>query len=124
MSRAIDTEARVIGPGFYAQVWAVVRLVPAGRVTTYGDVGTMLGSARIARQVGYALAGLPADTDVPWQRVVNARGVVSFRGDLGRAGLQGALLRAEGVAVSDDGRLDLARFRWDYPGITVPYRGP
>jgi methylated-DNA-protein-cysteine methyltransferase-like protein len=116
-------EPRVIGPGFYQLVYAVVRLVPPGRVTTYGDVATMLGSPRVARQVGWALANLEEGSDVPWQRVVNAHGMVSWRGDLGRASLQEALLRAEGVALQPGGKLDLEALRWDYPGIVVPYRG-
>ncbi len=123
MPRTADiVEPRVIGPGFYERVYEVVCLVPAGHVTTYGDVGTILGSPRVARQVGWALANLASD-QVPWQRVVNAHGMVSWRGDLGRASLQEALLRAEGVIIGADGRLDLAAYRWSYPGITVPYNG-
>ncbi|MCC6624607.1 MAG: MGMT family protein [Deltaproteobacteria bacterium] len=109
--------------GFYARVYAVVSMVPAGRVTTYGDVGTILGSPRVARQVGWALAALPPDTRVPWQRVINAHGTVSWRGELARAALQEALLRAEGVAIDERGRLDLPALRWHYPGVIVPYRG-
>lgn len=117
-------EARVIGPGFHEKVYAVVRLVPRGWVTTYGDVGTMLGSARIARQVGWALASLPAEhADVPWHRVINAHGMVSYKGDLERAGRQEALLRAEGHVLDADGRLDLESRRYRYPGVAVPFRG-
>lgn len=114
-------EPRVIGPGFYDKVYAVVRMVPPGWVTTYGDVGTILGSPRVARQVGWALANLEPGRDVPWQRVVNAHGMVSWRGDLARASLQEALLRAEGVVIDADGRLDLKALRWSYPGVVVPY---
>jgi methylated-DNA-protein-cysteine methyltransferase-like protein len=116
-------EPRVIGPGFHEDVYAVVRLVPPGHVTTYGDVGTMLGSARIARQVGWALSSLPPTlTDVPWHRVINARGTVSFRGDLVRATQQETLLKIEGIILDEDGRLDLEAHRYRYPGIAVPYR--
>lgn len=115
-------EARVIGPGFHEKVYAVVRLVPKGWVTTYGDVGTVLGSARIARQVGWALASLPAEhADVPWHRVINAHGMVSYKGDLERAGRQEALLRAEGHVLDADGRLDLEARRYRYPGVAVPF---
>jgi len=126
MPRNADlSEPKVIGPGFYERVYAVVCLVPPGHVTTYGDVGTMLGSPRVARQVGWALANLGPEIShsVPWQRVINAHGMVSWRGDLARASLQEALLRAEGVVVAADGKLDLAAYRWSYPGITVPYHG-
>ena len=75
----------------YEAVWALVRTIPSGRVMTYGQVATLLGSPRGARQVGFAMfyAGL---TDVPWHRVVNARGEISPGGHPDRpafcAGLQ------------------------------------
>ena len=115
-------EPRVIGPGFYDNVYAVVRLVPRGHVTTYGDVGTILGSPRVARQVGYALANLRDDSDVPWHRVVNEKGMVSWHGDLTRATVQEQMLAAEGVPVDADGKLDLKSHRDTYPGVKVPYK--
>lgn len=102
---------RVVTAGFHARVYAVVRRCPPGRVTTYGDVAAALGSPRVARHVGWALAAL-RDDDVPWHRVINARGRISFKGDSPRAILQEARLRAEGVVFSDTGRVDLKRLRW------------
>ncbi len=100
------------------RVWAVTSLVPPGAVTTYGDVGSVLGSPRFARQVGWALAALgPAETDVPWHRVINAQGRISHRGDIARATEQLARLEAEGVLFSDAGTCDLAGLRWDYPRL-------
>lgn len=111
----MTAEPRVVGPGFRARVYAVVRRVPPGFVTTYGDVATVLGSPRVARHVGYALAALQ-DDDVPWQRVINAQGRISHRGDLVRAELQRRLLEAEGVAFGPDGRVaDFGRRRWRFP---------
>lgn len=109
------TEPRVVGPGFRERVYAVVRDVPAGRLTTYGDVGAVLGSPRVARQVGFALAALPVDTEVPWHRVINAQGRISARGDVLRPDDQRLRLEAEGVAFDASGRCDLAALRWDYP---------
>jgi methylated-DNA-protein-cysteine methyltransferase-like protein len=66
---------------FYAQVYAVVRRIPAGKVTSYGRVAQMLGRANAARAVGYALSALrdqPQQEPVPWQRVVNAQGRISI----------------------------------------------
>lgn len=108
------SEPRVVGPGFRQRVYDVVRRVPSGAVTTYGDVGSVLGSPRVARQVGFALAALPPDTDVPWHRVINAKGMVSARGETDRAVLQEALLRAEGVHFDAAGRCKLAQLRYDY----------
>ena len=110
-------EPRVCKPGFHGRVAAAVRLVPPGRVTTYGDVAGVLGSPRVARQVGWALAALPAGSDVPWHRVINAQGRISHRGELVRASEQRRLLEAEGVLLSDSGRLDLASLRWDWPEL-------
>src|SRR5262245_29930842 len=65
---------------FHEAVWAMVRRVPRGRATSYGAVAAFLGSPRAARGVGYALAALPADNDVPWWRVLNHAGEVSIKG--------------------------------------------
>lgn len=109
----IEDEPRVVSAGFHGRVYAVVRGVPPGRVTTYGAVGAALGSARVARQVGWALAAL-RDDSVPWHRVLDARGRISDRGDADRAALQRALLLAEGVVFTGD-RVDLATFRHPLP---------
>lgn len=104
-------------PTFYEQVYAVVRRIPRGRVTTYGRVATMLGRANAARAVGFALASLgmryhvaPA---VPWQRVINYAGRISIPDMDGGATRQAELLRSEGVVVSDDLRVDLNIYLWE-----------
>jgi len=104
----------VVGPGFHRQVWDVVRQVPAGCVTTYGDVATILGSPRVARHVGWALAALTPEEEptVPWHRVINAQGRISHRGDFLRPEEQIARLEAEGVVFDERGRCDLKRHRW------------
>lgn len=87
---------RIVGPGFHAKVHVLVRTVPAGAVTTYGDLAQALGSKNVARHVGYAMAGLPAGSDVPWWRVVAAAGRITAPGSA-RAREQAKRLRAEGV---------------------------
>ena len=101
--------ARVVGPGFHERVYALVARIPKGRVSTYGDLAAALGYRNAARQVGWALAAIPADHDgLPWHRVVNAKGLVSLRAD-GRPGREQAQrLRSEGVELTDGGRV--ARF--------------
>lgn len=96
----------------YRRIYAVVRRVPAGRVTTYGEVAELAGLPGHARQVGYALHALRDADDVPWQRVVNARGEVSTRSEPGMEGLQRRILEAEGVVFDARGRIDLDRHRW------------
>ncbi len=63
----------------YPRIYSVVRRIPNGRVATYGQIARLAGLPGGARQVGYALHALDEDSDVPWQRVVNARGRVSSR---------------------------------------------
>ncbi len=94
--------ARVVTRGFHERVFTLVARVPAGFVTTYGDVAEALGLRRVARQVGWALAALPAKRkDVPWQRVVNGKGEISVVDPTRQA----RLLRKEGVAVDARGRV-------------------
>ena len=106
------SEPRVLRPGFNQAVYRVVRQVPAGQVTTYGDVGAVLGSPRVARQVGFALAAL-RDDSVPWHRVINAKGTISFRGDTPRGVMQRQRLEAEGIVFDERGRVDLKTLRWN-----------
>jgi methylated-DNA-protein-cysteine methyltransferase-like protein len=106
---------------FFDRVYDVVRQVPHGRVTTYGDVSRALtGTARSARTVGWALHGLPWEMleTVPWWRVVNARGRISTSCQQHPATEQRRRLEDEGVAFGDDERIDLERFGWDaeHPG--------
>ena len=96
----------------YQRIYRIVRRIPKGRVATYGQVAALAGLKGHARQVGYALHALPDGEDVPWQRVVNARGEISLRGDNENDRLQRMLLEDEGVTFDRKGRIDLVRFRW------------
>lgn len=103
-----------VGPA-YQRIYRVITAIPPGCVATYGQVAALAGLPGHARQVGYALAALPNESDIPWQRVVNARGEVSPRaGDPGLAqGYQRHLLEEEGVVFDQRGRIDLERFQWE-----------
>lgn len=97
----------------YERIYLVVNQVPAGQVTTYGDVARIVGGSCDARLVGYAMADLgkwPTSRDVPWQRVINAQGGISTRGQRQRE-----ILEAEGLTFNEKGRVDLARYRWPGP---------
>lgn len=97
---------------FSRDVMRVVSRIPRGRVCSYGDVATLAGRARAARGVGSALQSLPDDVEVPWWRVINARGGISPGGGLHRARLQRVLLEKEGVRFDDAGRVDWQRSGW------------
>ena len=97
----------------YARFYDVARQVPAGRITTYGTVAREAGLAGRARQVGYAMAALSGAHDVPWHRVVNAKGEVSKRtGGSAFEEIQRVMLEAEGVEFDARGRIDLERYGW------------
>jgi methylated-DNA-protein-cysteine methyltransferase-like protein len=98
---------------FDQRVYRLVAQIPVGQLATYGQIAELLGAYGLARQVGWALRRLPLPSTVPWQRVVNAQGLISM--DPSRQGsdwIQRELLLAEGIAVAADGRLPLAAHRW------------
>ncbi len=96
---------------FFQRVYQLVAQVPPGRVVTYGQIARALGVPRGARAVGWAMRQCP--DDLPWHRVVNARGDVSPRSADSHIGLQRALLEEEGVCGDLSGHIDLDRYGWD-----------
>lgn len=97
--------------GFRAAVYAAVRRIPHGRVLGYGHVAALLGRARAARQVGYALAALEPGSTVPWWRVTRSDGSIALQGDPIRGPTQRARLTDEGLQMHQD-RVDMGRCRW------------
>jgi methylated-DNA-protein-cysteine methyltransferase related protein len=93
----------------FAEVYAVARKVPPGRVTTYGAIARALGLPNGARQVGWAMAICP--DDVPAHRVINASGRLS--GTEQGVALRRALLEDEGVRFSAAGSISLRRYLWE-----------
>nr|WP_024967285.1 MGMT family protein [Pantoea sp. IMH] len=95
---------------FQQRIWQIIAAIPYGKVTTYGDVARLAGSPRAARQVGGVLKRLPADTTLPWYRVINRMGEISLTGnDLER---QRRALLNEGIEVSPAGKIVLNSYRW------------
>jgi methylated-DNA-protein-cysteine methyltransferase-like protein len=94
------------------RIWQVVAAIPAGKVATYGGIAQKAGLARAARRVGFALRGLPADTRIPWHRVVNAQGRISLPEGSTAHRTQRDRLQSEGVSFKTNGAIDLCRFRW------------
>jgi len=99
------------GSGAYEKVWAAIARIPRGKVATYGQVAALAGFPKQPRLAGYALANCPRDTKIPWQRVINAQGKISFPPRSAAYRRQKSLLAKEGVALMN-GRVDLARYRW------------
>ena len=108
----------------YARIYAVVQRIPRGKVATYGQVAELAGIPRHARQVGYAMHALPHGSDVPWHRVVNAKGEVSPRSVAEWADIQRDLLEDEEVYLDARGRIDLRQHRWRPPRRRSTVRVP
>ena len=107
--RSTYTDRRV--PAVYDRVLEVVRQIPSGQVATYGQIAMIVGNCT-PRMVGYCMASLDPDSDVPWQRVINAQGRISPRGAGDGAMRQRQLLIAEGVEFSDADRISFRKFGW------------
>lgn len=90
-------------------VWQVVRGIPRGHVLTYGDVARLAGMSRAARRVGQAMRRAPRGMKLPWHRVVNAQGRISFPAESSGYRQQKERLQEEGV-VFIEGRIDLERY--------------
>jgi methylated-DNA-protein-cysteine methyltransferase-like protein len=112
-----DTELDLIRDDlteFSDRVYWLVQQVPPGRVVNYGQIALYAGSAGAARAVGTLMRNSLANgVEVPWQRVINASGGISFKGDFARAELQRRLLEDEGVVFGGNAKCDLARYRWE-----------
>jgi len=96
----------------YQRIYKTVKRIPRGRVATYGQIATLAGLDGHARQVGYALHSLPSGVNIPWHRVINAKGEISPRSAGDSHELQRMLLEDEGVEFALDGRVDLKKFKW------------
>jgi methylated-DNA-protein-cysteine methyltransferase related protein len=98
---------------FRKRIYGVVAAIPEGRVATYGQVAALAGRPGAARQVGYALAAAPRAMQLPWQRVINAKGEISPRADSADQDYQRVLLEAEGVQFDLHARISLSEYGWD-----------
>ncbi|MFH1446647.1 MAG: MGMT family protein [Chloroflexota bacterium] len=96
----------------YERIYDMVRKIPPGKVATYGQIAMLVGGCS-ARIVGYAMAALRDSqyADVPWQRVINARGQISMHG-IG-SNVQRMMLEEEDIVFDSRGRIDLNFYRWE-----------
>lgn len=97
----------------YDRIYATVRQIPWGKVATYGQIADLTGLYAKARLVGYALFQVDLQDDLPWHRVINAKGEISYScqrrgGDY----LQKILLEEEGIQFKPNGKIDLQIYRW------------
>ena len=93
------------------EIWRIVHSIPRGRVTSYGVVAKLAGLPRGARLVGHVLANLPEGSALPWHRVVNSRGTISFPIGSERHREQRERLMTEGVSFRSE-KIDWRQFGW------------
>lgn len=98
---------------FFERVYEVARLIPIGRVTSYGAIAKYLGAARSARMVGWAMNGSGVKEDVPAHRVVNRKGILTGKHHFKGTNLMQQLLESEGIVVEDNQIVDFEKVFWD-----------
>lgn len=110
-------KAKISAPkqySFFEDVWQVARLVPKGRVTTYGAIATYLGTKLSARMVGWAMNGAHlVKPKVPAHRVINRNGMLSGRMHFGTPTMMQKLLEKEKIKVKDDKVVDFEKLFWN-----------
>ena len=103
-------------PSFFEKVYSVVRMIPLGRVSSYGAIASYLGTAGSARMVGWAMNASHATSEnVPAHRVVNRKGLLTGKHHFGTPTLMQQLLESEGIEIIDDQVQDFEKYFWD-PG--------
>lgn len=98
---------------FFEKVYEVVRLIPEGRITSYGAIAKFLGAARSARMVGWALNNSHNLEGIPAQRVVNRKGMLTGKNHFGGTTAMQQLLEAEGIKVEENQIVEFSKLFWD-----------
>jgi methylated-DNA-protein-cysteine methyltransferase related protein len=112
--REIETTIMPIRPhrqATYFRIWESVGKIPSGKVSTYGGIAHLSGYPEQPRLVGYALHGLPMDSTVPWHRVINAQGKISFPNGSRAFREQKEKLEGEGIEFIED-KINLNKYGW------------
>ncbi|WP_299763950.1 MGMT family protein [uncultured Dokdonia sp.] len=107
MKYSVETES------FFDKVYAVTKLIPYGRVTSYGAIAKYLGAARSSRMVGWAMNGAGKHPDVPAHRVVNRVGMLTGKMHFGSSNAMEQMLAEEGIQVEDDKVVNFKKYFWD-----------
>ncbi|MCH1930032.1 MGMT family protein [Shewanella sp. A25] len=107
----MDDQASVQSVHPMAKIWQVVALIPAGKVISYGKVADFAGLPGRARYVSKALKGAPEHVALPWFRVLNSQGKISFEKNSANFQEQMELLRLDGIVVNC-GKVDLSEYEW------------
>ena len=98
---------------FYQKVYEIVKMIPSGRVTTYGLIAKYLGSVKSSRVVGYAMNASHQNSDIPAHRVVNRVGILTGKHHFSGTTLMKNLLESEGVKIQNDRVVNFKKVVWD-----------
>lgn len=104
--------------GFFSRVYEVTKLIPFGRVTSYGAIAKYLGTPRSARMVGWALNASHLDDSIPAHRVVNRNGLLSGKHHFKGSNLMQQLLENENIKVENNQVVAFEKYFWD-PNIKL-----
>ena len=104
---------RKINDNFFEKSYAVARLIPFGKVTSYGAIAKYLGAARSARMVGWAMNATHYDDSVPAHRVVNRKGLLTGKHHFDGTNLMQQLLESEGIKIVDNQIQDFEKVFWN-----------
>lgn len=96
----------------FALIYEVVKKIPAGKVTTYGQIAHMIGNPHFSQVVGFALHSNPSQSEIPCHRVVNRFGGLAEAFVFGGINEQHTLLEKEGITFMEDGKVDLKKYMW------------
>ena len=105
---------------FFENVYQVVKLIPEGKVTSYGAIAKYLGTAKSSRMVGWAMNNARSDVSIPAHRVVNRQGLLTGKHHFGINNEMQTLLENEGIKVEKDQILDFKNHFWD-PTIELQF---
>ena len=94
------------------QIYGMVSRIPEGKVATYGQIAKLIGYPNHARYIGRALSDLENNSNVPWHRVINAKGKISPRGLDGCDDYQRIILEDENIVFNDKGCISLKEYQW------------
>jgi methylated-DNA-protein-cysteine methyltransferase-like protein len=114
MKKQLMNRLKTRDDNFFSRVYDVVRLIPAGRVTSYGVIARFIGAPQSSRMVGWAMNASHLEQDfIPAHRVVNRNGLLTGRHHFRHPDLMQELLESEGVRVENDRVVEFKRLLWD-----------
>ena len=107
----LQTRSFLININNKEKIWQIVHQIPLGKVASYGQIAKLAGLPGYGRYVGYTMKTLPTSTKLPWYRVVNSQGSISFKKGTKQYLLQKSLLEKEGI-VFIKGKFPMSKFGW------------